>query len=378
MKRISRALYKATQRYPYYARGFAALTPVKKLIKSGGRATVGVDKNWRLYFSDEALEEFKYSEASVMCHELEHLLRDHAGRCNDRNQKVWNIACDAEINDDIESMPPWCVMPQDLGLDNGLCAEEYYDNKTINIDRATPVCGGGSGVTGVAEEWEIGDGDCEGDLCGVESFEVESLRDAIARDVIDEVQKNPGSVPLGVKLWAEARAEGKLPRLSWRRLIKNKLRNIAAGATDYSYVRASRRQEPKDKVLLPGKIAYRPTLSVVIDTSGSMSSNATANWIAGVLRDVIKMRATTKLIDCDAAVHAVRELKNWRDVLKSRGGGGTNMCVGIEKAIEIKSDIILILSDGYTPWPKPWPRNAIALLFDESSCGHANGRIYNG
>lgn len=363
---ISKAMYEAMEKYPYYARGFAAMTPIKKVILThGGKGTptLGVDKYWRIYWSEEALESFKFNVAEVMCHELEHLLRDHADRCKDRHPYGWNLSADAEINDDIEGMPPDCVFPSMFEMPEGLTAEEYYQKGSEIARKNGPGKGGipfceGSGVTGQTEEWEE---DAPKDNEAIpDQGTAEELRDQIANDIQAHAASGRGTVPQSVLLWAEARAKGRLPRISWRRAIRNQLRKIAHGRQDYSYGRMSRRQERGHRIILPGTIKYEPKLAVIIDTSGSMSNEA--DWVAGMLRDLAKMKAASVIIDCDADIHGVRPLKGWKDVLKSRGGGGTDMRVGVERAKREHADMIVVLTDGETPWPNPWPRNLVALV----------------
>ena len=370
MDEIAKALHAATTMFPYYARGFAALTPIEKVIDVGGGPTLGVDKYWRLYWSPEALKEFKYHEAQVLCHELEHLLREHAERRKKRvDARAWNVACDAEINDDIEGLPDSVITPERIEQAEGLTAEEYYSNfKVINIS-----VGGteGSGVTGTPEDWE--ESPENSDAPSISDVESDILRDAIAQDIQEAVSKNPGSVPEGVRLWAEARALGKLPKISWRKLVSNRLRRIIHGATDWTYVKPSRRQDRGSRCLLPGKMAYQPQLAVVLDTSGSMQDQA--DWVAGILKDLSKMKADIILIDCDAAVHRINKLNHWKDILKSRGGGGTDMREGVAAARKLKPDLTLILTDGYTPWPEPWPTKTLALVHENE---HAKVKVFRG
>ena len=361
---IYTALSRATKKYPYYARGFAALTPVKSdaFIKSFG-PTFGVDKYWRLYWSEESISRWRYDLPAVMCHELEHLLREHYNRVGTRDRQLWNIATDMEINDDIEGAPSEGMFPGNFGFENGLMAEEYYSklyDSAEKIEFSGGACGGGSGVDGEEGEHEVGAPKDVDEAVSVEMSD--TLREAIANDVNGYESKNPGTVPLGVKLWAEAICKGKLPKISWRKVVSRRVKEIIHGSSDWSYNKPSRRQDSFDKVLLPGKITYRPTISVVLDTSGSMSDMA--DWVAGCFRDVSRMKASARVIDCDADVQGTRPLKKWQDVLKSRGGGGTDMRIGIRHAQDIKSDLILVLTDGYTPWPDVWPKNMVAVIND--------------
>ncbi len=358
---INKALYMATQKYPYYARGFAAMTPVEKTILSNGKPTLAIDKYWRIYWSKEALEHFKFNLPTVICHELEHLLREHSDRRQARNPKGWNLAADAEINDDLPDVPNNWILPSFFDKAEGLSAEEYYqviadlaDDRTCQYQSNE-----GSGVTGEAEEWEL-DEPSKSDTVGVEQKTSESLKDAIASDICNASKKNQGSVPSNVLLWAEARATGKLPRIVWHKIISSKLRKIIQGRSDWSYARLSRRQPKGSPYLLPSTISYTPNMNVVIDTSGSMMDEA--NWIAGILKQITQMHCDATLIDCDAEVHGVRKLKQWRDVLKSRGGGGTDMTIGIEYSLKRKADVTLVLTDGETPWPAVWPKNVYAII----------------
>jgi predicted metal-dependent peptidase len=363
MMDIEMALARAVSTYPYYARGFASLTPVEKLITLQGIPTLGIDKHWRIYWSQDALEKFSYTIPYILRHELEHLLRDHAGRCKARYPTAWNIACDAEINDDIKDLPEDCVFPEKLGAEEGLTAEEYYRNIDI-VEAGTE----GSGVTGVPEEWELPGNDSE--IPSVQEGDSDILREQIANDVIQH-SKERGGVPSGILVWAEAIAKGRMPKISWIRAVATQLDRISAGRTDWSYVRSSRRQNHQDRCLLPGTIKYVPTIGVVIDTSGSMSGDA--DWVAGILKDISRLAARSILIDCDTNIHDVRPLKHWRDVLKSRGGGGTDMRVGMEAAQKQNVDYTIILTDGYTPWPDVWPKNMIGLI-----CNEGKTQLYRG
>lgn len=355
---ITKALFLAMEKYPYYARAFGALTLVEKKVDIGAGATLGVDKWWRLYYCKEALEKFKYHIEAVMCHEIEHLLREHAERREERNQQKWNIAADAEINDDINNLPDECIFPSTLDMEEGLTAEDYYKTDKVEVIEMPVMISSAS--TGDKEEWEL-DAPGKSKVEGIDEFEKDVLLDSIAED-IKQHQKKRGDVPNGVLIWAELRAEGKLPRVSWKQYVSNRVKQIIHGRNDFTYSKISRRQDPSSKFLRPGTIKYKPDISIVLDTSGSM--NDIGDWVAGCVKDVSKMNANVKIIDCDAEVHAVRRLKSWKDLLKSLGGGGTDMTVGIEAAQKMKSDIILVITDGYTPWPKVIPKNMIGVIND--------------
>jgi predicted metal-dependent peptidase len=68
---------------------------------------------------------------------------------------------------------------------------------------------------------------------------------------------------------------------------------------------------------------------------------------------------------CDSAVHTAQTVCSSEEIALV-GGGGTNMVRGIMRAATAspRPDVIVVLTDGYTPWPgeSPGPR-VIAGIF---------------
>lgn len=347
MQSIERWLLLAAEAYPYYARGFAALTPVERRVDPG--PTIAVDKYWRLYWTPEALQHLRDhggSQADCIRHELEHLLREHADRRHDRAADPWNVACDCEINDELTELPNFACRMDPAGE----LAEYYYDR----APQTPPTCGGGSGVDGQPRPYELPVADAPAVECSG------PLLDAIAQDIQAAAER--GDVPSGVRVWADARRGKRVVLPDWRVALRQAVREYERGRADYSYARMSRRQGSA-RILLPGTVRPRGRASVVIDTSGSMGSYG--DWIASVLGELRRTGIECELIDCDAAVHQRRPLRSWRDVLSSRGGGGTDLRVGIEAAP--RGSLVIALTDGETPWPQPWPRNLVALVYNGRS-----------
>jgi predicted metal-dependent peptidase len=154
-------------------------------------------------------------------------------------------------------------------------------------------------------------------------------------------------------------------------------RSIAhkAGQVDYSYRRPGRRRIPN--VVTPSMRRPVPTLAVVVDTSGSMSNDdirAALSEVQGISRQVGVRGPQLRLLMVDADVHTVAPVFDVRAV-EVRGGGGTDMRVGITGAetLSPKPDAIVVLTDGFTPWPDSptSSRLVIGLIGNEANVAQA-------
>jgi predicted metal-dependent peptidase len=105
-----------------------------------------------------------------------------------------------------------------------------------------------------------------------------------------------------------------------------------------------------------------PRVAIVADTSGSIQPaelNQFVGEISGMIR-AVGLSQGIYVIPCDAQAHSVIQLKSQSavDHIEFIGGGGTNMGAGIAAAAEInpKPHIVVVLTDGHTPWPACKPR----------------------
>ena len=368
---------------PYFMRALFAATPVAAV----GLGTFAVDRHWRLYLDPACLigeNAWSTTESgAVLVHEVGHLLRDHAGRANQVarpvNLTAWNFAADAEINDDLIAagvpLPDGAVTPAALGQpDNGL-AEDYYAALVTSVPAAADGtgCGSGSGPEAVPGELPPtehveGAGEAPGAAAG------DLVRRLVARDVTEHATtKGHGTVPAGLQRWASDVLAP--PVVPWSRMLRALVRRTVAryaGRTDYSYARPSRRRVPG--VVLPAMRGSKVSVAVVVDTSASMSADdlsAALAEVAGVLSASGVDRDHVHVMSCDASTGTARRVRSVRDVVLT-GGGGTDMRVGIAAAQALKPspDVVIVLTDGGTPWPDAPTRAAlICAVIAPSSSG---------
>ncbi|KPC58635.1 vWA domain-containing protein [Streptomyces chattanoogensis] len=358
MTKLLAARYRAASDRPYLASALYALT----IVARAEVRTMGVDRHWRCYVSPAFVDATPVAElAGVWVHEVAHLLRDHHGRA-DRlpaaDQRDWhrvNVAQDCEINDDLLAdglrLPAGRMEPRLFGLPEGQLFEAYVGR--LPPDVQAPDCG--SGAHGRPVPWELPGSAGPARLGEVEA---QALRRHTA-EAMRAHQRARGTLPAGWQRWAEEVLE---PTVDWRQALSGAVREAAAwagGAVDYTYRRPSRRTPALRGVVLPSLRRPLPRVAVVIDTSGSMGDDelgAALAEVTGVLREVGVRGNRVTVLACDADVHAVSRVTATEQITLG-GGGGTDMRVGIDSALAARDrpNIVIVLTDGYTPWPDEVP-----------------------
>ena len=361
----------AAERAPYFMHALFAAAPVA----APGLGTFAVDGAWRLYMDPELLvgpsKWDSPTAAAVLLHEVGHLLRDHAGRAEalprPRHHLAWNLAGDAEINDDLLAagvpLPEGVVTPAALGCEDGDLAETYYAT-LVPPDGSAPAlpddggagCGSGSGCPSVPGELPEGVSLSDGSAEPISPAEGDFVRRRVAHDVAArEHAKGRGSVPAGLSRWAATVLAP--PTVPWDRVLRAAVRRAVAdraGRVDYTYSRPSRRTVPG--IIKPAMRGPSVVVSIVVDTSGSMSQSdldAAMAEVHGVLHSTGVARERVRLLSCDAAATTAQRVRSAVSV-RLTGGGGTDMRVGIRAAEKATPapHVVIVLTDGDTPWPE--------------------------
>lgn len=371
MRAFRTARVAAYEAMPYFAAGLFSLVAVA----APGLGTFAVDRWWRLYLDpDMLLSGWSAGESgAVLLHELGHVLRVHADRAAGLEQPMdhtaWNLAADAEINDDLLTagapLPEGVITPEALDCEPNGIAEDYYANLLGRAELGSMAsdddlgCGSGAGTAPIPGE--LGGSVVAAGRAGIDAATADMVRRQIAESVRAHEGSGRGTVPAGVQRWAsEVLAPSVVP---WRRVLGGAVRAAmadAAGRTDYTYRRPSRRRLPG--VILPALRGPKLTVSVVMDTSGSMSRSdlsAALSEIGGVLKSGGISGDRVTVWACDAETAEPQHIRNLRDVVLT-GGGGTDMRIGIAAACKTRPEpqVVIVLTDGDTPWPERQHRNS--------------------
>ncbi|MEV0615767.1 VWA-like domain-containing protein [Nonomuraea sp. NPDC050404] len=349
----------AATRAPYLTSALFALTA---LIHEDAPPRPSADEHWNVHLNPEATAAAPVPELGWwLLHHVSHLLRDHHARARPYAPHVgepppdsahtdverWVRAADAEVNDDLDDAPADAISPETLGLPDGLLAERY----AALLDLIDPPphlrpCARPP-FTGPAATTEL-------------------ERELLARAVAADIQAR-GTAPGGWQRWAQSALH---PEVNWRarlaRLVRRGL-SRAAGRVDYSYSRPSRRSAAAPSIVLPALIRPLPRVTVLVDTSGSIGRTALDQALSeldGVLRAAGSRWA--EVICCDTRAYPAQRVRSAAHV-ELVGGGGTDLRPGFTAAQATGADLLVVLTDGDTPWPdrRPRPYVVVCLFGDD-------------
>lgn len=381
---------------PYIAYAIFKLIPVN----APGLGTMGVDPHYRLYIDFDFMMEKGIEYASqVLNHEPWHLLRNHEERriTAGADGTQWNIVGDLEINDDlVGKVPDVSLFPHIFNLPENETAEYYYEelkkradeNKAKqqqsgqtqqgeqtegqqeqpngasinpnNIDDifATPneVCGN------VPEEYRLSKEEAE----SIGEFEKEMIAREVAQQTKDYAQRNPGQVPQGAKLWADAKL--KPTPTPWQKVLRGALRSAldTRGQTDYVRSRPNRKQ-PIKGILLPAMRSPRPRVVIGIDTSGSHVPMlpTVLDEIHSIIKKVGIRGNELRAFSIDTEMKDKPTYVNDPRKIDLTGGGGTDMMPAFEWVANNKKDVdvFVLMTDGEIPqYPANAPTNKIKFV----------------
>lgn len=328
----------------------------------------------------------------VLAHEVMHAILMHAPRAKSWADRAvgpdfkpwsytrWNKACDYIINqllttDKIGDMPHGGLRDHHIATGNDIADEIYPkipDDEDDPNESNQP--GGAHGGFDVHMPAPVGS----------QPVSEEELKAAVSSAA--NAARAQGKMPAGME-----RIIGEImePKKDWRELLRSYLTH-ELGNDAYTMRRLNKRMLrmfPSHPLIMPGMAGFSSSTVVIqCDTSGSVSygpgseGQAFINEMAGILTDGNPQY--TYLLWVDAEVAGVDELPQGTPAaelmnLTPKGGGGTDMGVGFDWIIENGVDqtdggiVHVILTDGYTPWPKWEPNWPVIVLCTTEQAGPA-------
>ena len=324
---------------------------------------VEADPNWcrstatdarTFYYNREFIEVLSLDHVQFMlAHEALHCALAHFARRQRRVKHRWDVACDHAINpllvEDGLRAPPGTLLLDEF---KGMTAEEIYPYIKDDTDEETldqhayddaeggqrgdqtnpnphPPQGGSEPSTQEARGAQSPQPDPDAGGSGAKQPPPLSAaeRDALS---VQWQQRLAGAAQQAMQAGKLSGSLARLvdhllqPQLPWRMLLARYLTAIARD--DYSYMRPSRRE---GEAILPSLRSHHLELTVVLDTSGSVSEAEFNEFLAEVNAIKGQMQARVTLLACDMALAPAGPwvIEPWEELKLPQqfaGGGGTD------------------------------------------------------
>ncbi len=232
----------------------------------------------------------------------------------------------------------------------------------VRTDNWKPV-GGGSSADGQPRDYE------EKPDPNWEAFQEDELLERVEKK-IEEFEETPGA--------AHGAMAGRHVPDCLKVAIKQKLHptpdpwaklgaavGLAAstpvGQPDSTYRKLSRRQTVLPTTRLKGVHKLTPKAAVVLDTSGSMCDGDTQAKALNVIAQGLRAVGPFPVVAGDTRARSSKKVAHLKQVTWD-GGGGTDMTIVLEAADKkYTPDVIVLVTDGYTPWPARKPRYRLVV-----------------
>lgn len=361
------------------------------------RVTTAATDGHSLFYSPDWILTLRRKQlVGLVAHEVMHIAMKHTLRRNGRNVRLWNIACDHAINNDL--LASGFELPEDGCADvrfRGWSAEEVYDaikpppqppqpepqpeemeagegeagaDDGEGDGEAGEDDGEDDGETGAAPgESDAGEGDGEGAAAGAGSGgEDETLPAGAVLDspdpVADESEIDITLMQAGMCAKAAGNLPGSLARLintltradvDWRSLLAEFLERSLR--EDYTMRKPNKRYMANGVYLPTLHSEATPEIAFFIDNSGSIN-DASLSLAVNALNDCIATVQPERVhvMCCDTRINYQATFERGETVTVDAGGGGGGTY--------FHTVIDALAADGIEP--------ACAIYFTADACGH--------
>lgn len=321
-------------------------------------------------FNPVFLEDYSQKEtAFILMHELLHVIYKHLGRVNGRDHKLWNVACDYMINQQLTDLG--FTRPASALFDPkfaGKTSDEIYfilfqdQLNNPNANRPEP------------DHDDIGENLTDEELKDLE----EAIDDMIVSGSIaaqNEGEKAVGKIPGDIQRFYQELTQ---PTIPWQVLLHRFL--FGKAKNDYSMRQPSRRHMAHGLYLPSLYSENLEQIDFAIDVSGSVSEEMLEKFISEVAGIFSQFNP-----ECIGIMQWDHELKK-RDVVYSiedfkkisySGGGGTEVLPVLEHFRDNEAKVLVVITDGWFHHDKSWNphKPVIWVVYDNPSWKPSFGEV---
>ena len=341
VKLISEVNNKRGERfYGYFLSNFKKI-PRKDIPTAGVSITDGIN----LYYNPDFIKSLTVDQRiDLLKHECFHVMNCHplrfkANCIEKKDHKLFNVACDAAINEPLKSLHEFGVTQAKLNemVEGGVeyhQVSEYYYSKLKQEQRRREQNGEDSD--------ELGEGNVDDHGTWEESTEVseELAKEIIKNNMKEAVEKAGGAGNCDHNV-QQALNELTKSSVNW----KQQLRKFIAKTSKYANEPTRFKRNRRHGLKFPGKRKkHLLTIAVGVDTSGSISNEDLIQFFTEI-KKIHQQGVTLKIIEADMQVNAVYDYDPKKEI-EIHGRGGTLYNPAIEEAEKHEVDGMIYFGDG--------------------------------
>jgi predicted metal-dependent peptidase len=393
-RKIKKAIIKLQTIHPFFAH-LSMSMKVLPMPRNSPYKTAGVDAEGNLYYHDGFINKMSTNMTiGVVCHETLHVALNHIGRTGTRHRMISNIAQDMVVNMicaknqlEIPQGPEYVNV--DVRRDTASINLKQLGESFITIDNVSEKSWeriynelisnmkdpekfkqriDGIGAFGM----DFHDHESFNKLSDVQKSEVfEKMRQALSDAYAYSKQQGKGAA--GIERYIDGILNPKVP---WQGILAKFLKRHS-DPNDYSYRRPHRHSFSLE-IYLPFLEKESIEGDVVVDISGSVNKDGYKSFIS----ELFSMMRSFKNIKLHVTFYddgwnpknRILLSKNNEHKLKYErpiGGGGTDMEAALDKIRDErrKTDIVIVLTDGYTDCERNQARYPFDVLWVISEDG---------
>ena len=353
-KKLSRACAQLMIKHPFF--GSLVYQHEMEITESVDTAAASADN--RMLFNPRFVEKVDPDQlVFLVAHEVMHIVFAHAQRRGNRDHELFNIACDAVINE--------ILISERVGtfIEGGVRMQGAEKETSENIYKAL------AQNSSPGEGNESGGNRKRGEGKGYEGqLSIKDLPEEVAQKTDAEVKAAvaEGKLKLG-QAAAMARMQGKMSgalagiidkllesKLPWYQILERYM--VGKADQRYNWSRPHRRR--LNIAYMPSRERYPSMGEIVvgIDVSGSISDREVSQFL-GHCKAIFDLCHPKKIyvVYCTTEIEAVDEFDSSEEVVprKNRWCGGTHMPAIMDwiKDKGIDPDVCVTFTDGETPFP---------------------------
>jgi predicted metal-dependent peptidase len=354
MTRMQKARAKMLVKHPF----FATLLLSMPMVETRDIPTLATDME-KIYWNPDFVETLNDEELLTgMAHEVMHVALLHGARLGGRNPFIFNMAADYCIN-------PVLVDSGFAPITGWLCEKKYekmsadqvYDLLIKKADKERKEGRSGKPGEGNMPGFDKMHGET-GDLLPLPGAGDPAAESRVKRNVQQRVAQAASYARMAGKLSGDLERlvnEVLDPKVPWFHVLRDYMTRTAQD--DESWTRRNRRFSG---TFMPSRFSQKMGPVVIVgDSSGSCYDDMEA-YLAetgSIATDLCPEHI--RFVWCDTHVKGEQVFEEGDTVvLHPKGFGGTDMRVGLTHVEQYDSAIVILFTDGYTPWPDvdpPYP-----------------------